>query len=244
MNHAPALTSHSADGIRVRGEDLTTLAAQLSFSGMLLFSLTGQRPTQEQQSIVDAVLNVALESGFTRSGAASRVPYRHSIDSLQAGTGTGLLAAGGGLFTQAEAVAHVLDQLIVSAAQQRDVADGLVRKLRAQGAVPGFGHHRFREEDPRSRALIELTADLGVPGHHLRALATLADAVEDAEGRALTVNAAAAIAAVLGEAGVVVRHFGPLAMATRAAGLAVQIVSQTTTPGSAVASAGNTSPSD
>lgn len=109
-------------------------------------------------------------------------------------------------------------------------------RFRSQGATPGFGHHRFRDADRRSRALIELTADLGVPGHHLRALATLADAVEAAQGRPLTVNAAAAIAAVLGEAGIDARHFGPLAIATRAAGLAVQIVSQTAPTGSAVSS--------
>jgi hypothetical protein len=39
---------------------------------MLLFSLTGQEPSQEQQQIVDAVLDVALASGFTRSTAANR----------------------------------------------------------------------------------------------------------------------------------------------------------------------------
>lgn len=235
MSPVPALTTHTAHGIHVRGADLTSLSTRLSFTGMLLFSLTGQEPSLEQQQIVDAVLNVALESGFTRSAAANRVPYKHSIDSLQAGTGTGLLAAGGGLFTHAEAVAHALDQLIVHASRQRETAEHIVTRFRAQGAIPGFGHHRFRDEDPRSRALIELAADLGVPGHHLRALATLADAVEAAEGRPLTVNAAAAIAAVLGEAGVVVRHFGPLAIATRAAGLAVQIVNQASPPGSAVA---------
>jgi len=79
------------------------------------------------------------------------------------------------------------------------------------------------DKKTRARLLIELTADLGVPGHHLRALATLADAIEEAEGQPPIVNAAGAIAAVRGQAGLPIEHFGPLALAARAAGLAAQI---------------------
>ena len=44
-------------------------------------------------------------------------------------------------------------------------------RLRTQATAPSFAHHRFHDEDPRSRAVIEMTAYLGVPGRHLRALA-------------------------------------------------------------------------
>jgi len=104
--HAP-LSSHRANQIQIRGTDVGELVGAFSFSEMLLFSRQSQAPSVEQRKIVDAVLIVALESVFTPSAAADRVPYKNSTDSLTAGVATGLLAAGGGLFAQAEAVARL-----------------------------------------------------------------------------------------------------------------------------------------
>ena len=188
-----------------------------------MFSLTGAEPTAEQLSIVNAVLAVALESGFTPSAAASRVPYKDTTDSLQARVGTALLSAGDNVFTQAEITARLLDRVLVKPSTRRQEAEYIVKSYRdTRRQVPGFGHHLHREGDPRARALIELAADLGVPGHHLSALSLLADAVEESHGRPVLVNAAGAIATVLGEVGMPTQGFGLLAVTARAAGLSIQ----------------------
>ena len=80
-----------------------------------------------------------------------------------------------------------------------------------------------RDEDPRARALLELTADLGVAGHRLSALAMLTDAIASVRVQPPSINAAGANAAALGEAGIQANQFGPFAVTARAAVLATRI---------------------
>ncbi|MEM7406831.1 MAG: citrate/2-methylcitrate synthase [Pseudomonadota bacterium] len=218
------LSAHGTNHVLIRGQDLNGLLHRYSFTELLLLALTGAPPSADRAKIVNAVLGVALEAGFTPSAAADRVPFKDTTDSLQAGVGTGLLSGSGGLFAQAETVARWLDILIANPSVRAERARQIVATYKdTRRTVPGFGHHLHRGDDPRARALIELAADLGVPGFHLRALATLADALEDAFGQVPVVNAAGAIAAVLGEAGIPAKQFGPLGVTARAAGLATRI---------------------
>ena len=128
-------------------------------------------PSSAQVKIVDAVLIIALEAGFTPSSAAARVPFKHSVESLTAGVATGLLAATAGLFSQAETVARWLDRLIANPNVRGERAVQIVASYHnPQRTIPSFSHHMHRDKDPRARALLELTADLGVAGHRLRCL--------------------------------------------------------------------------
>src|SRR5262249_55222279 len=64
--------------------------------------------------------------------------------------------------------------------------------------------------------LIKIAEDAGVPGRHIAALRAFSKAVDAALGRHITVNATAAMAAVMGEIGVpwsIMRGFAAVARA-------------------------------
>ena len=97
--------------------------------------------------------------------------------------------------------------------------------------MPGFGHHLHKPVDPRAYKLLEMArAEPELSGDKVRALETLSKAVDTVAGRAITINATGAVAAVLGEIGVPTGVMRGFAVISRAAGLVAHIVEEQQSP--------------
>ena len=86
-------------------------------------------------------------------------------------------------------------------------------------AVPGFGHHVHRPDDPRTPRLLELAAEQGVAGAHAELLLTFGRIMDAAKGRHVTINATGAVAAVLSDLGYPAQIMRGFSLIARAAGL-------------------------
>ena len=97
--------------------------------------------------------------------------------------------------------------------------------------IPGFGHHLHKPVDPRAYKLLDLArAEPELAGNKIRALEQLSAAVDEIAGRAITINATGAVAALLGEIGVPTAVMRGFAVISRAAGLVAHIVEEQSSP--------------
>jgi citrate synthase len=198
---------------------------------MMLFQITGRRPTPAQVALLDAVLVTLMEHGLTPSVIATRMIYVSAPEALQSAVAAGLLGVGSTFIGTMENAARLLDEILAAPEGEPARAKAIAQRYReSRTALPGFGHHLHKPDDPRSARLITLAQDHGMPGNYVRALKTLAAAVDEVYGRHITINATGAIAAVLGEIGFPPEVMRGVAVVSRAAGLVGHILEERNEP--------------
>src|SRR5690606_10705003 len=98
-------------------------------------------------------------------------------------------------------------------------------------AIPGFGQHLHKPDDPRAAKLLEIgRAHPGFAGKYLDALQALSRAVDAAYGKHITINATGAVGALLGELDVPPDLMRGFAVISRAAGLVAHIAEEQRIP--------------
>jgi citrate synthase len=225
--------SHSdAQHVFVRGADLVEeLIGHLTFTEMFYFELTGRRPTRGQTALLDAVMVTLMEHGLTPSAIATRLIYHSAPENLQGAVAAGLLGVGSTFIGTMEGCAALLEEI-------RAAPEGMARRARAvaerhrqaRQPVHGVGHPFHKPDDPRSVRLLALAEEHGLAGSHVQALRVLAQAVDEAYGRHLTINATGASAALLGEIGLPQPILRGVAVTSRAAGLVGHILEERNKP--------------
>ena len=218
---ATAIATHSQDSITIRGVNLVEdLIGQLTFTEMAFFQIRGRRPTAMETKIWDMVLVTLMEHGFTPSVIATRMIAMSSPEASQAAVAAGLLAVGSQFVGTTEQAAELIEALLADPAGVEVAARQTAESYRAERrALPGFGHHLHRPDDPRTPKLFAVAREAGVPGHHIDALQALSAAVDAVYGRHITINATGAIAAILSEIGTPPTLMRGLSLISRAAGL-------------------------
>ncbi|MGH8806557.1 MAG: citryl-CoA lyase [Noviherbaspirillum sp.] len=226
-----SLCRHTANEIFYRRRNLVgELLGNASFTDVLFYQILAREPNNAERQIVDAVLVALMEHGLTPSATAARLVYTGSPDNIQAGVAAGLLAVGSAFVGTTEDCAALLAALTRAddlATAARACVAGHVEKKKA---LPGFGHHLHRPDDPRAKMLLALAAKLETAAGHCRALDVLSGEVDRAIGRHLTINATGAVAAILADIGVPARAMRGFALISRAAGLVAHLVEEQERP--------------
>ena len=219
-----ALCHSTETGVVLRGHDLVDdIIGRMSFTETLFMLITGARPTQGQQRILDAVLVTLMDHGMTPHAIAARMTYLAAPDSIQGAIAAGILGVGGQFAGTMEGSAQLLLR-IADAADPAAEATAIAEDFRARREpLPGFGHPHHRPDDPRSPRLFAVAAESGVDGRYVAALQALGKAVDATYGRHITINATGAIAAVLLEIGIPAAIMRGVAVVSRAGGLLAQL---------------------
>lgn len=226
------LCTHTLTSLHYGQADLVQdLMGRKTFTEVMLMQVLGRTPRPVDLRITDVVLIVLMEHGLTPSAIATRLVYMSAPENLQGAVAAGLLAVGSSFVGTMENCSRLLDRLLAAADPEAE-ALAIVHDHRGRGQpVPGFGHHLHKPVDPRAYKLLELAAaEPDLAGRHLQALQTLSRAVDTAAGRAITLNATGAVAALLGEIGVPTAVMRGFAVVSRAAGLVAHIVEEQHSP--------------
>lgn len=232
-NPVTRLCTSDADNIWIRGRNLCDeLIGHMSFTDYIMFHFFGTEPTDLQRSVVDAVLVCIMEHGMTPSAVASRVTYLGAPESLQGAVAAGLLGAGSRFVGTADEAAALLQRIVdkpeaAREAEARAIAEEFTA---ARKFLPGYGHPIHVNGDPRVKRLDEVARAAGAKGEYLDAMFLLGDAIKQASGKNIVINANAAIGAVLLEADIppsIARGFNLIA---RCAGLVGHLLEEQTEP--------------
>ncbi|WP_434668381.1 citryl-CoA lyase [Paraburkholderia sp. A3BS-1L] len=225
------LCHYTTDSVYYGDADLVRdLLGRASFIDVFMKQTFGRVPTAGERRIVDAVLVTLMEHGMTPSAIATRMIYASSPENLQAGVAAGLLAVASRFVGTMEPAAQLLGRVAASGDAWAEAAR-IAQDYRARReAVPGFGHHLHKPDDPRAIALLALAREVGTYGPYCEALGHLAAAVDAAAGRHITINATGAIAALLGDIGIPTALMRGFAVLSRAAGLIAHIAEEQRDP--------------
>lgn len=217
-----AICGFDADKIVIRGKDLVDdLMGKISFTQLLLLQSLGEEPTDTQCALVDAVLVTIMEHGLVPSAIATRLTYYGAPESFQGAVAAGLLGVGDRYAGTAGECGTILERIVeVPKSDRKSKAIAEVTAYRQQKRpVPGFGHPIHSEHDPRVNRLIDVAKEAGAEGHFISAMNLLEAALQEVIGKPLVTNISAAIAAVLGEAGVPSSMMRGIVLTARCAGL-------------------------
>ncbi|MCX7202992.1 MAG: citryl-CoA lyase [Burkholderiales bacterium] len=227
-----AICTSDETTIHVRGANLVDdLIGQVSFTEMILFQLTGQRPSRMQVALLDAVLVTLMEHGLTPSAIVTRLIYDSAPEALQSAVAAGLLGVGSTFVGTMEGCSALIEEMLAAPEGVQARAAQIAEQHRAQRKpLPGFGHPIHRPDDPRTPRLFEVAAREGVAGRHIAALKALSVEVDRVWGRHMTINATGAIAAVLGEIGMPQPVMRGIAVISRAGGLVGHILEEREQP--------------
>ncbi|NQV81742.1 MAG: citryl-CoA lyase [Alphaproteobacteria bacterium] len=215
-----SIATHTLDDIYIRDKSLCRdLIGKLSFTEMIFFQVLGRMPTSAQVAVVDSCLVALMEHGLTPSALATRLIYSSAPEAMQAAVSAGLLGVGSVFVGTMDGCAALL-QRILAADDGKAEAHRIAEEHRAaRQALPGFGHHLHKLDDPRSIRLFDVAKDNGVTGRHIAAIQDLSAAIDRVYGKHITINATGAIAACLGDCGVPSEIMRGFALITRCAGL-------------------------
>lgn len=211
-----------ADRVRIRGRDLVDdLMGRTGFTGAFLLQALGREPTPLQVTLVEAVLVTIMEHGLVPSAVTTRLTYHGAPDSYQGAIAAGLLGVGD-RYAGTAGLCGILFQRVLATPRpaRTDAVRAEIRAHRAQKRpLPGFGHPTHKQADPRVPRLIEIAEQAGAAGEHLEVMRLFEAQLAEELGRSLPMNISAAIAAVLGEAGVPVTMMRGIVLVARCAGL-------------------------
>lgn len=200
-----AVSASNADAIVVRGHDLCRdLIGQVSFTDHAWLLVTGALPTAAQRRLLDATLVAIAEHGLVPSVAAARMTLAAAPEAMQGAVAAGILGCGSVILGSAESAARFFADIHAkSGAGQPDAAvrDALAAAREERRAVPGYGHPLHKKLDPRVTRLLEICAETGLAGQHVRIAREVEKLLPEFTGKALVMNVSGAIAAVLLDAG-------------------------------------------
>lgn len=227
-----SLCSHTLTSLHYRNANLVEdLMGKKTFTEVMLMQILNRAPRGVDLRITDAVLIVLMEHGLTPSAIATRLIYMSAPENLQGAVSAGLLAVGSSFVGTMENCSRLLDRISAAADPETEALEIARHYKGLKNPVPGFGHHLHKPVDPRAYKLLEMgRAEAELKGDKIRALETLAKAVDTVAGRPITINATGAVAALLGEIGVPTGVMRGFAVISRAAGLVAHIVEEQQSP--------------
>jgi len=238
VNQYPtSLGTSDADTITLLGQDLATdLMGKVGFGELALWMVTQRRPSASEVRVFESVLVALADHGFTPTAIAARLTYLSAPDSVQGALAAGLLGGGSRFLGVTEDCGQFLAAALAGGVPADDagfdeLALATVTAARARGAlIPGLGHPVHKVTDPRTPVLIEIAAEEGLRGPHLRLFEAIGRVHPSVLGRTLPLNGAGTCGAVLADLGLPLDLLRGFALLARAAGLLGQLAEEQRQP--------------
>ena len=214
--------------ITIRGKDLVNeLVGHLTYTEMVFFLLRGRVPSAAETRVLDACLVILMEHGLTLNTLTARFVASAVPDQMQVAMGASLMTIGDTFMGTMEGCARILQAGAKAGGDPRAYCAEVVAKHRAEKkAVPGFGHRFHKPDDPRSARLFQIAEEAGAAGPHIAILRILAEEVDRAAGKHITINATGAIGAAFSDIGFAPDVMRGLAVVSRSGGLVAHIAEE------------------
>lgn len=228
------LTDSSGDRITIHGLDLADeLIGNTSFAGMLYLLTFGTMPDRPVETMINAMLVTLAEHGLTPSAISARLTYHGAPDSIQGAVAAGLLGAGSTLLGTTEQAAQMLSLLVSDSnpdSREQLVSERVAKWVEEGVVIPGFGHPIHRDGDERVAALRRVQVEQGLAEEHFLTAVLIGEALSEAKGRYMPLNAAGAIGAIVSDMALPPRFARSLSVVARSAGLVAHVAEEEDNP--------------
>ena len=205
----------------VRGVKLEKLISNYTFTQAIFLLLHGRLPNESELQLFNAMLVAGIDHG---PGPASAFVARSVVSTgnpPNSALAAGILAIGdyhGGAIEKAMQTFAQLDQ---------DPATLVSQTIANKQILFGFGHKKYKKEDPRTTALEQKAQSLNLEIPHLNFARAIEQELEHQKGKKLVLNIDGTLAALLLDLGFTNSKLGKLFFAlSRAPGLIAHILEE------------------
>lgn len=146
--------------VYIRGYSLGDMIGRLPFSATTYLLIRGLLPTPGEARMTDAMLGSMLDYSLYKPGT---VAARYAVSgnpSMQAGMAVAALSVGEYTLAPDDAgrfIQESYERYSASGTDMDEFASSLVAEFSATGKrIPGFGHPKFKREDPRAQRLKQI----------------------------------------------------------------------------------------
>lgn len=196
MKWQTKISTITDDGEIIRGEKLSTLIENSSFSESIYFLLRGIKPSPEHTAMFDALLTAAIDHGLGTPSTTVARTVASTKNSTHTAVAAGILAMGERHGNAIESAAYFFQKN-----KSTDDVLSILREMKENGErVPGFGH-AVMTQDTRSELLIELAKKYGVYGEHIAFAQKVSDTLNSISSKPLPLNIDGSMAAILSDMG-------------------------------------------
>ncbi len=227
-----ALSNSDENNIWIRGQEMTSLMANASFTEVVFLLHHGRSPSAAERRLLDAILIAVSDHGpGSPSAATSRLVASANRQAPEAAVAAGVLAIGDMHAGAGMACMHMIEDGLELAHSKSltlvQVAECIVDDAKQnKKRLPGLGH-RVHTLDPRSTVLFDMARESGVAGDGVELLINI-EAAARKKIKPLPVNVDGALGAVLHDMGFP-PLFGKLVFIVgRVAGLTAQVMEEYT----------------
>jgi citrate synthase len=160
---------------RMRGHKMPVEPdASLSHAANFLYMMTGNKPTPEEERVMDVSLILHADHGMNASTFASMV-VASTMSDVYLSVGAGISALSGPLHGGAnEEVVTTLEHI----GDAKSVSAWYARMRKKKKVIPGFGHRVYKTYDPRALILGPLVKSLAKKNKTVRPFLQTAEALE------------------------------------------------------------------
>lgn len=179
----------------IRGEKLSQLIRNHSFSDSIFLLLSGRKPEEKEGIIFEKLLVSIIDHGM---GTTSSLTSRFAIsggNALNVGVAAGVLSIGdyhGG------AIEKSMQQLMNWKLLEGDEsAKEIIDAISNQKTIYGFGHKHYKEGDPRVKVILEEIEKIGYVSNHLFLTKLVEESFQEIKSKKILLNIDGLIAALL-----------------------------------------------
>lgn len=196
-----AITKIKPNEVRLRGYRIDELMGRITFSQGIYLALTGELPSADIGTLIDAMLLASIDHGATPPSALTALTAASTGAPINAAIAAGVLAInkhhGGAIEDCMKTLVGGLERmksegLDAAAAGEKIVAEAREKKVR----LAGFGH-RIHTADPRTPRLFALAKKADVGADSIALIKSMETAFQKLTGKSLPINVDGAMAAVL-----------------------------------------------
>jgi citrate synthase len=201
-----SITKVEPNKVSIRGYPVDELMGRISFAQAIFLVLTGEMPSPEVGKLVDAIFVSSVDHGASPPSVLSARTVASTGAELNAAVASGVLAIsryhGGAIEEGMRLFLEIARRTELENKPEEKAVREVLDEMREKGKrASGFGH-RIHSEDPRTKKLFDLAAELNLAGNHVRIAREVERELEEKTGKSLPINVDGAIAAVLCDLGI------------------------------------------
>lgn len=214
-----AITRIEPNVIAYRGVPIDEVIESWSFPATIWLLLDGRSPTEAQEDAIRRALVAACDHGVAAPSTATARVVASTRGAPAVAIAAGLVAFAGPAHGGAASACAALLVEVAEAGGEAAAESAVRARLDAGDRIPGFGHP-YHSADPRVPGLLGAP----LPAQRFRALARAVEAaIVGIKGERLRMNADAAVAALLLDAGLRPRAVDLVTSIGRCVGLAAHV---------------------
>ena len=206
---------------RMRGKDvLSEVVGVKSFAETFYLLVTGRDLPEHHVRTFDACMVILMDHGITPTALVARMVHDSLPDDIQLPMIAGAMMVGNKFAGTMAGAGAIFKEGVEVGGDKRAWAAGVVARFREEKKfIPGYGHPYYFPTDPRADRMFQIAMEGGATGEYIELAKILAEEIEKARGKPLTLNVTGALGAVLNEVGFPVETMRAVAAVGRAAGL-------------------------